>query len=174
MFGSLVDGGCSSTSGTNNEICDGTSVLNDGILPGLSGVSSDSASQWASELFTMRRSGTDPIVVSVELPSGRTHDRVELAVFNCPQWGIYAPRVIIEVADIGNMVADATLPNVSCEYLLKFCVEFNMGVGIPNLKLTFPYQTDSDFEFLGEVTFTILNSPCDPPQLITVRVLPEG
>ena len=85
LFGSPVDGGCSSTSGINNEICDGTSVLNDGILPALIGVSNDSASQWASELFTMRRSGTDPIAVSLELPSG-TYNQVELAVFNCPQW----------------------------------------------------------------------------------------
>ena len=30
-----MDGGCSSTSGTNDEICDGTSVLNDGIIPAL-------------------------------------------------------------------------------------------------------------------------------------------
>ena len=96
LFGSPVNGGCSSTSGTNNEICDGTSVLNDGILPALSGVSCDPASQWASELFTMRRSGTDPIAVSLELPSG-THNRVELTVFNCPQWGIYTPRVIVEL-----------------------------------------------------------------------------
>ena len=145
LFGSPVNGGCSSISGTNNEICDGTSVLNDGILPALSGVSNDSASQWASELFTMRRSGTDQIAVSLELPSGPTHDRVELAVFNCPQWGIYAPRVIVEIAGVSAIVANATLPDESCEYLLKFCVEFNGGVGIPYLKLIFPYQNNSNF-----------------------------
>ena len=84
LFGSPVNGGCSSTSGTNNEICDGTSVLNDGILPALSGVSNDSASQWASELFTMRRSGTDSIVLSLGVLTGHIHNRVELTVFNCP------------------------------------------------------------------------------------------
>ena len=100
---------------------------------------------------------------------------MELAVFNCPQWGIYAPRVIVEFANVGNIVADANLPNVSCEYLLKFCMEFNMGVATPNLKLMFPYQNNSNFVFLGEVTFInipIQNSPCDPPQLITMRVSP--
>ena len=35
LFVSPVNGGCSSTSGTNNEICNGTSVLNDGIIPAL-------------------------------------------------------------------------------------------------------------------------------------------
>ena len=169
LFGSPVDGHCSSISGSDNEICDGTSVLNDGILPALSGVRDDQASQWANELFTMRRSGTEQIAVSVEIPAVN-HDRVELAVFNCPQWGIYAPQVIV---DIGVAVADATLPDVSCEYLLKFCVEFNTGVSAPNLRLVFPHQNDSDFIFLGEVTFInvpVPNSPCDPPQLITTRV----
>ena len=174
LFGSPVNGGCSSTSGTNNDICDGTSVLNDGILPALSGVSSNPASQWASELFTMRRSETDQIVLSVVLPSGRTHDRVELTVFNCPQWGIYVPRVIVEIAGVSIIVANATLPDVSCEYLLKFCVEFNGAVGSPNLKLIFPYQNNSNFVFLGEVT--LLNdpiNPCHPPEIITMQETPQ-
>ena len=170
LFGSPVDGGCSSTSGS---ICEGTSVLNDGILPALSGVSSEPASQWASELFTMRRSGTDQIAMSVDLPSG-THNRVELTVFNCPQWGIYTPWVIVEIIIQNIIVANASLPDISCEYLLKFCVEFDRGVGVPNLKLIFPYQNNSDFVFLGEVTF--LNDPvnqCDPPELITMQVPPQ-
>ena len=173
LFGSPVNGSCSSISGTNNE-CDGTSVLNDGILPALSGVSSDPASQWANKLFTMRRSGTEQIVVSVELPSG-THNRVELTVFNCPQWGIYTPRIIVEIGGLDIITANATLPDKSCEYLLKFCVRFNGGVGAPNLKLMFPNQNNSDFVFLGEVTF--LNDPnnnqCNPPELITVQVPPQ-
>ena len=138
-----MNGGCSSTSGTNNEICDGTSVLNDGILPALSGVSNNSAShdQWASELFTMRRSGTDQIALSVELPIGCTYNRMELTVFNCPQWGIYAPRVIVEIGGLDIIAANATLPDVSCKYLLKFCVEFNGGVGSPNFKLNISFPT---------------------------------
>ena len=121
------------TSGANNEICDGTSVLNDGILPALSGVSSNPVSQWANELFTIRRCGTDPISLSFELPIGRTHNQVELTVFNCPQWGIYAPQIIVEIAGVDIIVANTILPNVSCEYLLKFCVRFNGGVAAPNL-----------------------------------------
>ena len=173
LFGSPVNGGCSLISGTT---CDGTSVLNDGTLPALSGVSNDSASQWASELFTMRRSGTEQIVLSFEVPIGRIHDRVELTVFNCPQWGIYAPRVIVKIADQDVIAANATLSEISCEYLLKFCVEFSSGIGVPNLELVFPYQDNSNMIFLGEVTFInipVQNSPCDPPQLITMRISPE-
>ena len=32
-------------------------------------------------------------------------------------------------------------------------MEFNGGVGSPNFKLMFPYQSNSDFVFLVEVTF---------------------
>ena len=119
----------------------------------------------------MRRSGTDQIDLSFLLPSGRALNRVELTVFNCPQWGVYAPQVIVGFAVVGNIIANETLPDVSCEYLFKFCVRFNGGVSAPNFKFTFPYQNNSNFAFLGEVTFInvpIQNSQCDPPQLITI------
>ena len=175
LFGSPVNDGCSSTSGTNNEICDGTSVLNDGIIPVLSGVSSVPASQWANELFTLKRSGTSQIVISVEVP-GVNHNRMELTMFNCPQLGIYAPQVMVYIAISLSananlqMVANLTLSEVSCEYLWKVCVRFNGGISIPNFNLVFPYQSNSNFVFLGEVTF--LNDPinfqCSPPELVTV------
>ena len=172
LFGSPVNGGCSSTS---REICDGTSVLNDGILPALSGVSSDPASQWANKLFTMRRSGTNQIVISVEVPSG-THNHVELTVFNCPQLGIYTPRVIVYTADsLKNdlhMVANVNLPDVSCEYLLKFCVQFSSSTGTSYFNFVFPHQNNSNSVFLGEITF--MNDPnnhlCGPPELITMQM----
>ena len=179
LFGSPVNGGCSSISGTNNEICNGTSVLNDGVLPALSDVSSDPASQWANELFTMRRCRTDKINVSVQLSADNiNYDRVELSVFNCPQWGIYAPQVMVYVTSSLNgnnliLIADATLSEESCEYLLRFCVPFNQGIGNPNLNLVFPYQNNSNFVFLGEITFLDDPNPCDQPILITSRIAPQ-
>ena len=181
LFGSPVNGGCSLTSETNNEICDGTSVLNDGIIPALSGVSSVPTSQWANELFTMRRTGSSQIVVSFEVPRVN-HNHMELTVFNCPQLGIYAPQVMVYVASSLDananlhMAANMTLPDMSCEYLWTFCVQFNGGVGFPNINLVFPYQNNSDFVSLGEVTF--LNDPdptslCGPPKPITMRVTPQ-
>ena len=67
LYGSDINGKCTSVSGANSDIFSGTSVLNDGVIPALSGVN-DSTSQWAAQLFTMRRSGTDSIVVSFEVP----------------------------------------------------------------------------------------------------------
>ena len=179
LFGSPVNGGCSSISETDSEICNGTSVLNDGVLPALSGVSSDPASQWANELFTMNRSGTDRIDVSVQLPPDNiNYDRVELSVFNCPQWGIYAPQVMVYATGSLNgtilqLFADATLSAESCGYLLKFCVSFNGATSIPYLNLVFPYQNNSNFVFLGEITLVGDTSPCAQPELITSRIAPQ-
>ena len=182
MFGSPVNGGCSSVSGAKSEICNGTSVLNDDNIPVLSGIQDAPQSSWANNLFTMRRQGTDRIVVSLEVPI--VQNRVELTVFNCPERGIYAPRVAVYTADdvriVGpqdspglSVIANETLPNISCEYLLKFCVQIN--VANPNLNLVFPYEDNSSFVFLGEVTFlNDLNNPqCGPPELITMTITPE-
>ena len=179
LFGSPVNGGCSLISETNSEICNGSSVLNDGILPALSGVRNDPASQWANELFTMNRSGTEEIVVSVQLPSGNiNYDRVELSVFNCPQWGIYAPQVMVYATGslsgtILRLLANATLSAESCGYLLKFCVPLISGTSIPNLNLVFPYQNNSDFVFLGEITLVDDPNSCAQPELITSRIAPQ-
>ena len=129
LYGSDINGRCTSVSGANSDICSGTSVLNDGVIPALSGVG-DSTSQWAAQLFTMRRSGTNSIVVSFDVQPA-TYDCVELAVFNCPERGIYAPSVIVYV-DTGSFLPERSSDNLgfqntiknlsgtSCDYLLKF------------------------------------------------------
>ena len=61
IFGSEMNGSCSSIDEGNGSprrvTCNGTSVLNDGHIPSLDGVSSNLTSLWAAELFTMRRPG---------------------------------------------------------------------------------------------------------------------
>ena len=186
LYGSDMNGRCTSVSGANSDICNGTSVLNDGIIPALSGVS-DNTSQWAAQLFTMRRSGTNSIVVSFEVPQGN-HNRVELSVFNCPERGIYVPNVTVYVdfyfspeRSLGNRNTDVTLLETSCDYLLKFCVPLAGAVSLRHYDLQFSYQNNSDFVFLGEVTFLNVpnrNEPCGEPELITstatLTPLPTG
>ena len=174
-------GNCTSISGDNNNICNGTSVLNDGIIPDLSGVSDNNQSQWAAQLFTMGRteSGTAKIILSFEVEHN-TYDRVELTVFNCPEQNIYTPVLNVYFdtsfrpernnSSLGTaVVANHTLLNTSCNYLLKYCVEFSDAISSRYLNLEFPYQdmyNYSRFVFLGEVTFLNDSNPCDPPELI--------
>ena len=154
-------------------------MLNDGIIPALSGVSDCPQSQWANQLFTMRRDSDRSvgIVISFEVEPVN-HDRMELVIFNCPEHGIYAPVVNIYIdtffrpESLGiTFKTDQSLLRTSCDHLIKFCVEFNRAVSVSFFDLEFPYQNNSDFVFLGEVTF--LNGgaePCDPPELITMPV----
>ena len=174
VFGSQADGGCTSIS---NNICNGTSVLNDGIIPALSGVSASPSSQWAAQLFTMTRSGTEDIILTVEF-DGVTHDRVELAVFNCPERGIYAPQIQVYIASTSgisiSLAANQSLTSTSCDYLLNFCVEFP-AITITHYNLVFPYGINSNSVFLGEVTFMnyIDNVLCGSPELITSPRVPS-
>ena len=185
MFGSDVNGRCTSISGTDSNICNGTSVLNDDIIPALSGVSQENNSEWADQLFTMRRAGNQRIILSVEVPPGINHDSVQMTVFNCPPQGIYAPVVNV-YGDIalrpeitGSLptnlfFTNETLTATSCDHLIKFCVDFRSALSLPYYILEFPYQNNSDFVFLNEVTFSnLLDAPCPPPELITMSVTPS-
>lgn len=184
-FGSHVNGHCTPSPSGDGNICNGTSELNNGIIPALSGVSNDTQSQWASQLFTLRRNsvGTARIILSFEVEHA-TYDRLELTVFNCPEMGIYTPRVNVYVDDsfrpgrddrgVGNIVVNRYLLNTSCDHLVNFCVMFNDSLSASYFNLEFPHQNNlnSHFVFLGEVTF--LDSgmePCDPPKLITEALI---
>ena len=178
FFGSHVTSRCTSTTGN---ICNGTSVLNDGIIPALSGISNNTQSEWADQLFTMSRnlsgSASAGIVLSFEVEPVN-HDRMKLAVFNCPERAIYVPVVNIYMDTFfspehlgGFQEISQSLSRTSCDYLIEFCVDFNGATSVSSFDLEFPHQNDSDFVFLAEVTF--LNGgaePCDPPKLITMPV----
>ena len=156
-------------------------MLNDGIPPALSGISNDSASQWAAQLFTLKRNQSDKIIVSFKIESATTinFNRVELTLFNCPARMIYSPRVLIYLissfpaimdGDLLTLHANVTLPNISCDHLIKFCVTI---MGATNkIAFIFPDEGNSDYVFLAEVTFlnildrNNMNVMCEPPELI--------
>ena len=171
IFGSKMDASCSSM---NDNVCGGTSVLNDGHIPALHEISSNQASLWATELFTLQRRGR--IILSFEVDSDN-HDRMKLAVFNCPLIGVRLPSVNVYFdssfrpdrsdSELGNLILQSQLMNTSCDRLLVFCVQYSQtGVVSPTryINLEFPPSniTNSSYVFLGEVTFLNGGSaPCD-------------
>ena len=181
LFGSEINGRCTSISGDNNNICNGTSVLNDGIIPALVGVSDSPQSQWAAQLLTLGRSGngTARIVLSFQVEA-INHDRVELVVFNCPERGIFTPFVNVFVdisfrqgrddASLGRFNSNRSLWVTSCDSLIKFCVDLNGATSAPYFNLEFPYRNNSNssFVFLGEVRFLGGGVDCGPPEPITM------
>ena len=186
MFGSDVNGNCTNTTGNNSNICIGTSVLNDGDIPVLSGISSDNESLWAAKLFTMERSNSlAKIIISFEVEP-LDYDHVETVLFNCPELGISAPFINIysnrvsfrvESADkiLGDLRVNQSIIGFSCSHLIRFCFKFSHRLSDPYFNFEFPdqnntnssFNVNSTFVFLGEVTFLEDGKQCDLPMLIT-------
>ena len=183
VFGSKRNGSCTNVfqSLDGITVCAGTSVLNDGIIPTLDGISSNETSSWAIELFTLSgESGR--IILSFEVDS-MDHDHMELAVFNCPGLGVGINSPVVNIhfdstfrpdrigtnQSLGDLSTESQLVGTSCDHLLVFCVKYNTSVDAPSptryINLVFPgaSQTGSKYVFLGEVTFLKGgDEPCDP------------
>ena len=181
VFGSDVNGSCTNINRNNSNICIGTSVLNDGDIPVLSGISSDNGSQWAAKLFTMQRPNSlAKIIIAFEVEP-LDYDRVEIVLLNCPELGISAPFINIysnrasfrvESADkiLGNLRVNQSIIGFSCSHLIRFCFKFSHRLSDPYFNFEFPNQNNngnSSFIFLGEVTFLGDGKQCDLPMLIT-------
>ena len=158
--GSKIDAGCTEFFMDRDNICSGTSVLNDGIKPAID----TSSPAWASELFTL--SGTRGIIrLSFELDSAN-HDRMELAVFNCPEMGIGLSSVRVyfdesfrpdrddPMPTLGTLIMESQLMAISCDRLLVFCVKYNTTqTPTQFINLEILNNTTENYVFLGEVIF---------------------
>ena len=182
-FGSSEDGNClqirrsSEPDIHRGSVCNGASVLNDGIIPALSEVGNNS-SLWAAELLTMRQMYTR-IVLSFEVKND-FYDCMELAMFNCPERNMNASRVNIyrdtsfrperdsETDSLGINIASYSLSNTSCDYLLKFYVNIMSEVNSSYYNIEFPLFKQQNYVFVGEVSFLTGADDCEqwPPELI--------
>ncbi len=100
-----------------------TSVLQDGIIPTLTGLDGD---MWASHLLTNNRySHTTPITFGFEAGPGYVGvQRVEVVMFNCPEWGISVDSITLYGnIKIGNTLAVISPAITSCDSLVRVCTE---------------------------------------------------
>jgi hypothetical protein len=128
---------------------------------------------------TVTATGVANITLSFQVGLERTeHDRMEIAVFNCPQKGIYTPTVKIFVdtafrprtPPFSFLQTSASLQTTSCNHLLKFCIKFD-ATSSQFYSIHFPYQESSNYIFLGEVTFlNAAGEPCDPRMPETIAI----
>ena len=167
--GSKVNASCTELFMGRKNTCSGTSVLNDGITPMLDGI--DSSDTWASQLFTL--SGTRGIIrLSFEVESAN-HDRMELAVFNCPEMGIGLSSIRVyfdesfrrdrDDSELGTLIMESQLMVTSCDRLVVFriCVRYNTTQSPTRfINLEIPTNSSADHVFLGELTF--LNGGSEP------------
>ena len=165
--GSSATGHCSNVDRSNNRftsICHHptSSVLFDGVIPTLTGLDGD---MWASQLLTLNSTGSIKVVFSFSVVQ-IVRLRVELVMFNCPEWGISVQSV--ELKDINDMViGNNTNVTTSCDSLVRLCVP---ATAINPLVVTvqFDLDTDSNWVHLAEVTFYDDNTTCPPDSIITM------
>ena len=162
--GSSATGKCSSVShGVVRSTCTDptSSVLFDGVIPTLTGLDGD---MWASHLLTLQRP-VSLINIDITTPISR----VEVIMFNCPEWGISVQSISLRDND-GIVIGSSGDMNsiTSCDSLVRLCVP---ATAINPLVVTvqFDLGNDSNWMHLAEVTFYDDSTTC-PPDTITTDI----
>ena len=160
--GSSVSRPCS-RSATLNCTDPASSVLFDGNIPTLTGLDGD---MWANQLFTMMPlTGVTEITFNfIDTPKLA---RVEVVMFNCPQWDIGVPTIVVRE----SMTSIASRPTgdiTSCYYPVRICImaPFSSPTS-PTVSLRFNLPTFSHWVHLAEVTFQTDTSGCPTDTTVT-------
>ncbi len=153
--GSSDDGNCNLI---GTRICNEptTSVLQDGIIPTLTGLGSD---MWASQLLTIRF--TTNITFDFQATPGYVGvQRVEVVMFNCPEWGISVDNITLyefTTATISSPIIS------SCDSLVR--VFISRSVSFELLTLSFQLSSASTWVHLAEVSFYGAGPNCPPDRI---------
>ena len=136
MNGSSATGNCSSVTtglGIGLSRCDAptSSVLFDGNIPTLTGLDGN---MWASQLLTLERTNSvrrDITFDFIATPGFIRVVKVELVIFNCPEWGISVQTVTLFTASslsaFGSVVGTFNVPSItSCDSLVRICISQNI------------------------------------------------
>ena len=165
MNGSYVTGHCSSVSsdGVTATCTDPTSsLLFDGVIPTLTGLDGD---MWASQLLTLQRP-----VSSINFDITTPIPRVEVIMFNCPEWRISVQSISLRDNDGIVIGSSGDLNSItSCDSLVRLCVP---ATAINPLVVTvqFDLGTDSNWVHLAEVTFYDDSTTCPPDTITTTEI----
>jgi hypothetical protein len=155
--------------GTGFEECihPNTSVLFDGNIPTLTGLDGN---MWASQLFATNS------YIGCSFASKQLLRRVEVVLFNCPQWGIATSRISISERKFSDYFRTRTIsPTLtSCASLIRVCMFINTHT--KRLTLSLKPPPGSNWTHLAEVTFYDSNSTCPPDAVLShplMRISPS-
>ena len=178
MNGSRVDGGCKIK--VQKHICSygNESFLTDGDNPEINTTDPN----WASKLVTMRkRNGTvnipyDHVVLAFIFQPPVSLTSITLSLFQCPQWGIGAPNIILyaymgnggilpnlNIEDRNTILLPQTQDNQSsCNDLVPvtILVGTNTQYKLWYIVMSFEHHPDIDWVNVGEVEF--IGTPPQP------------
>ena len=174
--GSSQDGRCSSTPNFINKCEDPTSsVLFDGNIPTLNGLN---GSMWASELLTVQIRQPSGIEIISNFAGSYGVERVELVMFNCPEWGIAVEGIAIRRASSLSSTRPpigAIIPTItSCNSLVRVCISSLAITDLQVIYLQFIPAPDSNRTYLAEVEFYQDNATCRQDAIITTPLLQDN
>ena len=141
--GSSSTGRCSSyiiSNSRQNCLIPTSSVLFDGNVPTLTGLDGD---MWASQLLTIN---TTANTADITFDFTRTPDytgvrRVEVVMFNCPEWGISVSTIALFVATSTSgsrsFVTSISPTITSCDSLVRVCISYTVSSTRPVITLVF-------------------------------------
>ena len=147
-----------------------SSVLFDGNVPTLTGLDGD---MWASQLLTINTTANTAEVIFDfnTTPDYTGVGRVEVVMFNCPEWGISARIISLFSATSRTgsrtFVTSISPTTTSCDSLVRVCISHTVNSTRPVLTLVFTPPSTSNWVHLAEMNFSASGSTCSPDTIIT-------
>ena len=158
--GSMENGGCpdDDISDENQQAtCNSptSSVLFDGVTPTLTELDGDT---WAEQLMVLDDSQRTSLQFEFNFMNHPTYTgvtRVEVALFNCPEWQTGLDAIEFSQTGDGNQISASTIRTQvnesSCDALINVCIMLNYRSELIRLSLELP--TGATYAHLAEVTF---------------------
>ena len=171
--GSSSTGRCSSyiiSNSRQNCLIPTSSVLFDGNVPTLTGLDGD---MWASQLLTINTTANTASITFdfTDTPDYTGVGRVEVVMFNCPDWGISVRTIQLFSATSPSrsrtFVTNISPATTSCDSLVRVCISGLIVSLRPIITLVFTLPLTSNWVHLAEVTFYASDSTCSLDTMIT-------
>ncbi len=166
--GSSQDGNCSLMSTAHLTQCNEptTSILQDEIIPTLTGLDGD---MWASQLLTINTDNlTTDITFDFEATPGYVGvARIEVVMFNCPEWGISVDSITLHGSNTTTSILDTISPIItSCDSLVRVCKSKPVSSTRTALTLRFNLSPASTWVHLAEVFFYGAGPNCSSDSIL--------
>ena len=150
-----------------------SSVLLDGNVPTITRLDGD---MWASQLLTINTTANTAEITFdfTTTPDYTGVERVEVVMFNCPEWGISVRLIQLfsasSISGSRSFVTSIPPTTTSCDSLVRVCLSHTVSSNRPVLTLVFTPISTSNWVHLAEVAFYASGSTC--PQDTTISPPP--
>ena len=145
------------------------SVLFDGNVPTLNGLDGD---MWASQLLTINTTANAAEITFdfTITPDYTGVGRIEVVMFNCPEWGISVRTITLfsatSTSGSRSFLTSISPTTTSCDSLVRVCISHTVSSIRPILTLVFTFPSTSIWTNLAEVIFYATGS-CPPESIAT-------